>query len=570
MVRLSQPIPLRAAASCILLAVGVLAARGLRAQQQIVLVEEGDEWSYFKGTREPSPESGTNVPTTLWTETGFDDSGWLSGPSGFGYGDGDDATALSDMQDIYMSVYIRRTFTVASLAAIERLSLTVDVDDGFVAYLNGQEIARYHVTGTPPPFDAAATDHEAGTPMTYEVNRALLNAGENILALQGHNASLSSSDFSLIPRLVANPDFCPVAENLTCEYDAATGAVVLSWLNEVVYDEIDIYRGGELLAENLAGGTSVYTDTSAPAGMESTYSIAAVSQGMACAELECSVFVPDPEDILLREGDEWKFFRGSSAPPAGWETAAFDDGAWESGPVAIGYGTITDAGVSVRTTLSDMQQDTSLDPPVAGYLAVFCRRAFDLTEAGASAQLTLSILYDDGLVVYLNGVEVGRANMPAGAVTSTTAASGAAPEPSTAEFLLPSDALVVGRNVLAASVHNNSLTSSDLMFLPSLVREPQDPGGLLFHRGDATDDGLVNLSDAVRVLGHLFQAWPAPPCVDAGDTDDNGLLNLTDAVYLLNHLFLAGPELPLPGMSACGPDPTPDGLGDCSTTACAP
>jgi len=54
------------------------------------------------------------------------------------------------MEDNYVSVYIRRTFEVADPEALEELVLSVWYDDGFVAYLNGAEIARNNVSGSPP------------------------------------------------------------------------------------------------------------------------------------------------------------------------------------------------------------------------------------------------------------------------------------------------------------------------------------------------------------------------------------------------------------------------------------
>lgn len=84
---------------------------------------------------------------------------------------------------------------------------------------------------------------------------------------------------------------------------------------------------------------------------------------------------------------------------------------------------------------------------------------------------------------------------------------------------------------------------------------------VLFIRGDANDDGKVNISDPIAVLDHLFQGRPLS-CEDAGDFDDSGTLNITDAVVILTYLFDSGekptppPPFPLPG-----PDPTPDSLG---------
>jgi len=161
----------------------------------------GDKWKYFKGTVEPPAD---------WNDLTFDDSSWFEGPTGIGYGDTDDATVLSDMQNNYISVYARRDFNVPDPNAVYRLLFSMDYDDGFVAYLNGTEIARANVTGNPPAYDAVADgDHEASgghpdyaEPVEYfEVDKSLLLTGRNVLAFQGHNKSLSSSDFSMLPAL---------------------------------------------------------------------------------------------------------------------------------------------------------------------------------------------------------------------------------------------------------------------------------------------------------------------------------------------------------------------------------
>jgi hypothetical protein len=170
-----------------------------QAEPQTLPIQEGDVWRYFKGTEEPP---------TDWNTVGFDDSGWLVDSSGFGYGDGDDATVLSDMQGTYISVYLRKEFTVAVPSTVE---LSMDYDDSFVAYLNGVEVARANVTVTPLAYDTAAdSDHEASRGDIYSnpqpvehfvIGPSQLVVGTNVLAIQGHNKSLGSSDFSLIPTL---------------------------------------------------------------------------------------------------------------------------------------------------------------------------------------------------------------------------------------------------------------------------------------------------------------------------------------------------------------------------------
>lgn len=87
------------------------------------------------------------------------------------------------------------------------------------------------------------------------------------------------------------------------------------------------------------------------------------------------------------------------------------------------------------------------------------------------------------------------------------------------------------------------------------------PAPVVFNRGDANDDGNVDISDAIKLLAYLFTGGDAPGCLDSGDTNDDGDLNITDSIFLLNYLFTGNLDLPMP-VSPCGEDPTADQL-DC-------
>jgi hypothetical protein len=102
-----------------------------------------------------------------------------------------------------------------------------------------------------------------------------------------------------------------------------------------------------------------------------------------------------------------------------------------------------------------------------------------------------------------------------------------------------------------------------LRYAPLTV-EPCDASA--FRRGDSDGNGVVNVTDAVTVLGRLFRGEDPLPCDDAADGNDDGGLNITDAVFILEHLFRSGPAPPAPGPADCGTDPTEDALG--CTKAC--
>ncbi len=181
-------------------------------------IVKGDEWKFFRGTVAPSEPAGA------WKEPEFIDSEWETGPSGFGYEDDDDATILGDMRYNYVSVYIRKTFTITSVPVDEVLELVIDYDDGFVAYLNGNEVARRGFEdGEPVTFEMTANNHEAGTPETIPLGKAgdLLAEGSNLLAIEGHNTAEDSSDFSLIPALRTASDTVKNGDTWIAETETA-------------------------------------------------------------------------------------------------------------------------------------------------------------------------------------------------------------------------------------------------------------------------------------------------------------------------------------------------------------
>lgn len=161
------------------------------------LINQGELYRYL------IPVAGASAN---WKNLSFDDAAWLEGFSGFGYGDGDDETILPVGTQ---SIFLRKKFNIANPDVIQNLILGMDYDDGFVAYLNGSEVARGNINGQNPAFNKGTpTDREAKNYQGFGVdnfiltNEALL-AGENILCIQVHNINSSSSDFTAIPFLSA-------------------------------------------------------------------------------------------------------------------------------------------------------------------------------------------------------------------------------------------------------------------------------------------------------------------------------------------------------------------------------
>ncbi len=148
-------------------------------------------WSFIIPGSEPEDD---------WIDIGFDIDDWQTGVGGIGYGDGDDNTVVPSPQ----SVFMRTNFMIDDLSVIGKAVLHMDYDDGFVAYMNGVEIARANCgfPGEFIPFDYGTIEyHEAamyggGLPEEFLFNTDWLVEGENVLALKVFNASSPSSDFS--------------------------------------------------------------------------------------------------------------------------------------------------------------------------------------------------------------------------------------------------------------------------------------------------------------------------------------------------------------------------------------
>lgn len=180
--------------------------RGLYAKHWETIIDRGDEWRYFPGTSEPDSN---------WHQPGFIDSTWSTGNSGFGYGDGDDATLISGLT----SIYIRREFDISSLLNIETFILHIDADDGFIAWLNGVEIARKNMYAPGSfvahnqvsQFENEAQLYQGNLPWVCYIKKTndYLVEGTNVIAIQGNNISPFSSDQSLIPMVTLGMDTLP-------------------------------------------------------------------------------------------------------------------------------------------------------------------------------------------------------------------------------------------------------------------------------------------------------------------------------------------------------------------------
>jgi hypothetical protein len=156
-----------------------------------------------------------------WFALDFDDASWPTGRRGAGYENNNGYEALIDPDFNFKntvtssqneSIYMRIPFQMTDPLDFDQLTLLLRYDDGFIAYLNGEEVARANSVGTagrPQPWNASAsTTHSDGeavkfVPFDISSSIGLLRPGNNVLAIHGLNSGVSSSDFIIWPTLEA-------------------------------------------------------------------------------------------------------------------------------------------------------------------------------------------------------------------------------------------------------------------------------------------------------------------------------------------------------------------------------
>ena len=187
-----------------------------------------------------------------------------------------------------------------------------------------------------------------------------------------------------------------------------------------------------------------------------------VERWILAALLTAAILVPAARNasggvtVLIPTGSIWKYLDNGSNQGTAWRAVGFNDSAWPSGAAQLGYGDGDEA-----TTVSYGPDANNK------YVTTYFRRVFNVVDPSAYASLTLRLLRDDGSIVYLNGTEIFRNNMPTGTVTSTTWASVALGGSDETTFVPGNGAaslLVVGSNVLAVEIHQANGTSTDVSF----------------------------------------------------------------------------------------------------------
>ena len=149
-----------------------------------------------------------------WTRIGFDDAGWNKVTTGVGYDEsstyipefGAGGNLGNRLNNVNTSLYLRVLFNLTDAPAISKLTLKMKYDDGFAAFLNGVRVAVSNSPASTTWNSAATGNHADGDATTFKAfnisaHAHLLNTGANVLAIQGLNTSITSSDMLISPEL---------------------------------------------------------------------------------------------------------------------------------------------------------------------------------------------------------------------------------------------------------------------------------------------------------------------------------------------------------------------------------
>ena len=363
-----------------------------------VLVEDDATWAYHWSTDAVSAD---------WAQTSYDDSSWSRGTAPIGYGAADLGTTLKPgtPKTRPLTTYARTTFTVADPTAIGGVNVAVTADDGAVVYVNGTEIVRQRMNdgavtaGTYASASVTTASARADRQLVF-VPASQLVAGTNTLAVETHLNYRSSSSMTIdgTVQVVAKADVPEPEPQPEPEPEPAP-----------------------------------QPDPDKP-------------------------ITPDPDQPLevldvsgvnfgefLPTGQYWNYWNSKDAPDAAWNSTA-DLSKWKHGASPLGWG---DRDAATPFVLAASER------PIATYFA----RDVNLGTISADFELTLDVRVDDGAVIYVNGTEVKRVNMPEGAVTNNTNAKSnvslGAAKKNLATVSVPRDVLKDGVNRIAVEEHAN-------------------------------------------------------------------------------------------------------------------
>ncbi len=512
------------------------------------LIPQGDEWAYHMTE---------GVAPLGWAAPSYDDSGWSRGKAGFGFGDEDDETVLSELPTFGDRLYVRRDFDVPQEMNLKQLGLGIRYDDAFIAYVNGKEILRQGVGKGRADLAEEIGDHEAEEDFEYfalEKAEKHLKVGRNVVAIECHSIDSDEGDFTLDPFLLEELDSdlaggespplvsteVTLGENrwrYTLEQEFEKGwattdfddskwkrgrmpmgygkrypvrtslramekevarvrfrrsfpvdnfealehvGLIVSW-DDGFIAYLNGHELGRAGVARGAGETAIgLGHTGAP--LSRYFPFSRVKEHLVKGrnilaieghnrEKDSSDYymgiqfdkawprswkrIPRDHDPIIDKKAKWEFLAGEDPDKEDWTTGE----GWDRDRAPFGYG----LGKAIETELEKMK---------GRHPRFYMRRRFDLEPDEEFEDLGLLLAWDDAVIGYLNGREIVRIGVEKGRGAKAEGLYKVHGIPSWVYIPLATyrELFRVGENQLAFEGHNRTVSSSDFVLSPMLVR----------------------------------------------------------------------------------------------------
>ena len=330
----------------------------------------------------------------------------------------------------------------ASFYEIETGNLWLGSDQTSTIYqcnTDGSIINTFPVTtnsGTPiDKLEGIAIDH------TNQLLYAVSDGGQELYVFQMNNLgggtqtiSAVEDTFPTLDGINGETTASSVLDNDTLNGSPAT-------LAEVSLTTLSVLDASHNPTSNIVlnvDGTVTVLPNTSTGDYSLTYEICELLDPLNCSQVTDTISVlgpaPSTSDVIVA-GDSWKYYDNGNTPSGSWNSIGYDDSSWSTGNALLGF---NDA------------ETTTLNSSVT---TAYFRKTVQISNASSITSIDLSAIRDDGMIVYVNGTEVWRDNMPSGTVSYSTEASNYVNGSTTWIYQSISNNLVDGNNVVAVEIH---------------------------------------------------------------------------------------------------------------------
>jgi hypothetical protein len=441
----------------------------------LVAIDDTTLWRY--------EDSGTDLGTA-WKEKNYDDSAWLEGAALLGYEGTVVELLRTPLVNYGQITYYFRIHFNCSMGW--RLRLRHVLDDGAVFYLNGAEVHRFGLAAG-APFDASTlfTDHENVYEGPFVIPTASLVQGDNVLAVEVHQFSSGSSDLvfgAVLEAITSHPArntieaVTPAPNVVDVPRDATIGLTLLDGTQKVQPGSVRLWvNNGEVTpVVNKPTGSTVTTVSYSPGASQpygSTVRVKLVFSddgpvpNVTTNEWSYTVVLESMVLLAIDEVILWRYEDSGTDLGTTWKDKNYNDSEWSQGAALLGW---ESTAVELLRTQVNM----------LGQITWYFRTHFNYTNTLTGVGLRLRHVLDDGAVFYLNGVEVHRFGLAAGAPLDASTLFTDHENKYEGPFDIPTASLVQGDNVFAVELHQSGAASSDVVFgaeLKAMLLPPPPP-----------------------------------------------------------------------------------------------